>query len=65
MVAMVLGEASAFEEEVLTRLAAGRPDLHALMRRIEEVHVLLNELLPPHTRDWRLPPDVRDRLLAS
>ncbi|TWU46029.1 von Willebrand factor [Novipirellula aureliae] len=69
IIALVLGEASEFEQGYLSRLIEQRPELATLKAQYESVHGLLEdvgtgELPADEDSDWILPDEKRSRLLA-
>lgn len=66
MVAMILGEASAFETDELERLMEERPELRVFKRRLEVVHSLLGEVVKGgDVDDWRLSPERRAEVIQA
>ena len=65
LVAAVLGEASAFEEAELNRLAGEKPELAIFKRRIEAVHGLLGLAVRPEQAPLRLAPERREKILQT
>ena len=69
IVALVLGEASDFEQDELTRLMENRPELVALKRQIQNVHGLLisssTDESIPDDEDWKLPEERRSVVLSA
>ena len=66
LVALIMGEASAFEEEALTRLMEERPEVVVLKRRLEVVHGLMfNAVKPQHDEEWKLSPERRGKLMEA
>ncbi len=65
LIAMILGEASAFESEELERLLAERPELVIWKRRMEAIHGLLGEAAKPPADDaaWKLSSERRAKVL--
>lgn len=64
IVALILGEASAFEKEELERIIAERPEVAIWKRRIELVHGLVGEASQPDEVDrWTLSSERRERVL--
>ncbi|MBL8816554.1 MAG: von Willebrand factor type A domain-containing protein [Planctomyces sp.] len=68
IVALVLGEASDFEREELTRLMESRPELEAFKLQIELMHGLLRDVGAGESTvpedDWKLPADRRNSVLG-
>ena len=68
IVALVLGEASDFEIDALSRLIELRPELAAFKLRMQEVHGLLQNVgvgeFEAPDEDWKLPTDRRNAVLA-
>lgn len=68
IVALVLGEASDFEVEELTRQIERRPELASFKLRMQKVHGLLQDVAAsefgPQGEDWKLSADRRNAVLA-
>ena len=65
IVAVVLGEASAFEAAELERIAAERAEVALFRRRIEQAHGLVATASRPDQPARRLAPERRAKLLAT
>lgn len=65
IVAWVAGEASAFEQAELERLAAGNPELAAFKREMESVHALAADAARPDPEPWRMAEERRAKLLRT
>ncbi len=66
IVALVLGEASAFEQEELERIIADRPEARLFKNRIAELHGLVDEASNPvDAIAWKLSSDRRETVLAK
>ncbi|MGC6564766.1 MAG: YfbK domain-containing protein [Akkermansiaceae bacterium] len=66
IVALVLGEASAFEQEELQRVIAQRPELQLFKARLEELHGMVGEAIkPPDEEEWKLSGERREKILAK
>jgi secreted protein with Ig-like and vWFA domain len=65
LVAVVLGEASAFEAAEIARLVEEKPELALLKRRIEAVHGLIGLATRPDQAPMRLAPERRAKILAA
>lgn len=68
IVAVVLGEASAFEREEIERLCEEQPELAIFRRRIETLHGLLGEEKKQQTTasdEWELSPARRKAIFAQ
>ncbi len=66
--ALVLGEASPFERDQLSKTIEQRPELAALIQQLTSVHNLLQDAakseLPSEDDDWKLSAEKRKHLLA-
>lgn len=66
IVALVLGEASAFEQEELERVIAQRPELRLFKERLEKLHGLVGTAVrPPDEDDWKLSDNRREKILQK
>lgn len=66
IVALVLGEASAFEAEELARLISERPELKACKERLEKIHgVLVAAHREEKEKEWKLSEERRKKILAK
>ena len=66
IVALVLGEASAFEREELERIIAERPEARLFKNRMEELHGFVDEASNPVSAiAWKLSSERRDRVLSK
>ncbi|MDB4537143.1 hypothetical protein N9230_00845, partial [Akkermansiaceae bacterium] len=66
LVALILGEASAFEEEELDRILKARPEVALAKQRLEEIHGLIGQAVTPSEDDeeWKLSSQRREKVLA-
>ena len=66
LVALILGEASAFEVEELDRILKKRPEVALAKQRLEEAHGLLGQAMAKADDDdeWKLSTDRREKVLA-
>lgn len=68
IIALVLGEASDFEDQQLNKLIEFRPDLAAFKSEMQRVHGLLTDVgateFQAPVDDWRLPSEKRNAVLA-
>ncbi len=65
VVALVLGESSAFETAELERLLAENPELAIFKRRIEAVHSIVGVAARPENPKFQLSPERRKKLLET
>lgn len=65
IVAVVLGEASAFEREEVDRLCEENPELQVFRRRMEAVHGLMGENKQGEPKKWQLSSERREVLLSK
>lgn len=66
LVALVLGETSAFEREELERIIAERPEARLFKNRMEALHCLVDEASNPVADvAWKLSGERRDKVLAK
>lgn len=67
VVALVLGEASAFEQEELERLMADQPELRSFRANVEEMHGILEVAVEKEQADdeWKLSDERRAKVLAT
>lgn len=65
LVAVILGEASAFEAAEMARLVEEKPELALLKNRIEAVHGLVGLATRPDQAPMRLAPERRAKILAA
>jgi len=65
IVALVSGEASAFEAAELERLISEKPELAIFKRRLEAVHGLVNEAIRPDKTPLVMSAERRAKLLAA
>ena len=65
LVAVILGEASAFEAAEIARLVEEKPELALLKNRIEAVQGLIGLATRPDQAPMRLAPERRAKILAA
>ncbi len=65
IVALVLGEASDFEEADLNKLVEKWPEMRLLRTRLEAVNELLEEVAASPCDDWKLSGGLREKLLSA
>ncbi|YCM43859.1 von Willebrand factor type A domain-containing protein [Verrucomicrobiaceae bacterium 227] len=66
LVALVLGEASAFEQEELERIITERPEARLFKNRMEELHGLVDEASNPvNAIAWKLSDERREKVLSK
>ncbi len=66
IVALILGEASAFEKEELERIISERPEVGLWKRRMEAIHGMAQEAAKPtEKKDWKLSGERREKVLAT